>query len=34
MPVETKGACILWEHTGTSGLEQTVRDAVGVLADF
>ena len=33
MPVETKGAYILREETGTSGLERTVRDAVGVLTD-
>ena len=33
MPVETKGAYVLRDRTGTSGLEQTVRDAVGVLAD-
>jgi hypothetical protein len=31
--VETDGAYVLRENTGTSGLEQTVRSAVGVLAD-
>src|SRR5690349_9494617 len=33
MPVETRGAYVLREETGTSGLERTARDAVGILAD-
>jgi len=31
--VESKGAYILRENTGTSGLEQTVRAAISILAD-
>ena len=31
--MESKGAYVLRETTGTSGLEQTVRDAVSILAD-
>ena len=31
--VKTRGAYILRENTGTSGLEQTVRAALGILAD-
>ena len=31
--METHGAYLLREHTGTSGLEETVRAAVSVLAD-
>lgn len=31
--VETDGAYVLRENTGTSGLEQTVRSAVAILAD-
>ncbi|MCI0747077.1 MAG: hypothetical protein L0Y58_16860, partial [Verrucomicrobia subdivision 3 bacterium] len=33
MNVNTQGAYILRENTGTSGLERTLRDAVSVLAD-